>query len=96
MPLDAGRIIAGIRTIRRMLASLAVMVAVVVALISAAEAKPKDKTATPKRDALADYIHRVTGPGPVPAATTPGSLWIDNGRLANLVADYKASRVAIW
>ncbi len=93
MPLDAGRIIAGIRTIRRMLASLAVMVAVVVALISAAEAKPKDKTATPKRDALADYIHRVTGPGPVPAATTPGSLWIDNGRLANLVADYKASRV---
>jgi len=45
---------------------------------------------------LADYIHRVTGPGPVPAATTPGSLWIDNGRLANLVADYKASRVAIW
>jgi flagellar L-ring protein FlgH len=67
--------------------------AVMVALISAAEAKPKDKAAPPKHDALTDYIHRVTGPAPVSAATTPGSLWIDNGRLANMVADYKASRV---
>lgn len=65
--------------------------------VSAGEAQGKDKTkdkaGAPKRDALSDYINRVTGPAPVSAATTPGSLWIDNGRLANMVADYKASRV---
>jgi flagellar L-ring protein precursor FlgH len=56
-------------------------------------APPKNKSKTPKRDALADYIQRVTGTNPVASGTTPGSLWVDNGRLANMVADYKASRV---
>jgi flagellar L-ring protein precursor FlgH len=64
----------------------------VLLLVSTGEAKPKDKTA-PKRSALSDYIARVTGPEQVSAAPTTGSLWIDNGRLANMVADYKASRV---
>ena len=67
--------------------------AAILLLVSAAEAKPKNKPATPKRDALADYINHVTGPAPLAAAPSPGSLWIDNGRLANMVADYKASRV---
>jgi flagellar L-ring protein precursor FlgH len=62
-------------------------------MISGAEAKPKNKAAAPKHDALTDYINRVTGPVQAPAPGTLGSLWIDNGRLANLVADYKASRV---
>jgi flagellar L-ring protein precursor FlgH len=58
-----------------------------------ATAKPKEKPAAPKKDPLADYIRRMLGTAPVAAASTPGSLWIDNGRLANMVADYKASRV---
>lgn len=67
---------------------------VIVFLLSAgAAARTKDKPDPPKHDALADYIKRMLGTLPVPAASTPGSLWIDNGRLANLVADYKASRV---
>jgi flagellar L-ring protein precursor FlgH len=71
--------------------SLAIMIAVV--LVSAAGARTKQKPATPKRDPLADYVQRVTAAAPVPAPSTLGSLWIDNGRLADLVADYKASRV---
>ncbi|MFZ0774290.1 MAG: flagellar basal body L-ring protein FlgH [Candidatus Sulfotelmatobacter sp.] len=68
-------------------------IAVVALLLSGAEAHAKNKTAAPKRDALADYLKRVSAAAPSAAATTLGSLWIDNGRLANLVADYKASRV---
>lgn len=68
-------------------------VAVVALLVSGAEAKSKNKAAAAKRDALADYLQRVSAPAPAVSATTPGSLWVDNGRLANLVADYKASRV---
>ena len=70
------------------LAAVAVILAV-----PAAGARPKDKNQTAKRDPLADYIQHVTSPSPVAAGTTPGSLWVDNGRLANMVADYKASRV---
>jgi len=68
-------------------------IAVVALLISGAEAQAKNKAAAPKRDALADYLKRVSAAAPAASATTLGSLWIDNGRLANLVADYKASRV---
>jgi flagellar L-ring protein FlgH len=62
-------------------------------LVPAAQARSKSKAAAPKRDALADYVQHVLGAAPAVAASTPGSLWIDNGRLANMVADYKASRV---
>lgn len=62
-------------------------------LASGAGARTKQKTAAPKKDALADYVQRVTAAAPAPAASTLGSLWVDNGRLADLVADYKASRV---
>jgi flagellar L-ring protein FlgH len=54
-------------------------------------AKPKDKPI--KKDALADYIQRVTAKTPEAMPSSLGSLWIDSGRLANMVADYKASRV---
>jgi flagellar L-ring protein FlgH len=57
----------------------------------ALSAAKKNKSA--KRDPLADYIQRVGGAAPAPAASSLGSLWVDNGRLANLVADYKASRI---
>lgn len=53
----------------------------------------KAKQSSTKRDGLAEYIQRVSAKAPDAAATTPGSLWIDSGRLANMVADYKASRV---
>lgn len=46
-----------------------------------------------KRDDLADYLQRISARSLESGPTTLGSLWIDSGRLANLVADYKASRV---
>ena len=52
----------------------------------------KDKTQA-KRNGLAEYVERVTAKAPAPSAATQGSLWNDSGRLANMVADYKASRV---
>jgi flagellar L-ring protein FlgH len=55
--------------------------------------KKKAKDAVTNRDALADYVQRMSAKIPPPPPTTLGSLWVDSGRLANLVADYKASRV---
>jgi flagellar L-ring protein FlgH len=86
------------RKIERRIDRLAGMVLGVVlfgvVLVPHASARPKDKSKTPKRDALADYVKRVSGP-PATALgpSSPGSLWVDSGRMANLVADYKASRV---
>jgi flagellar L-ring protein precursor FlgH len=68
--------------------------ALVILAVPAAGARPKDKSKPPKRDGLAEYVQRVSGPLSAAAVpTTLGSLWIDSGRLANMVADYKASRV---
>jgi flagellar L-ring protein precursor FlgH len=78
---------------RRKIQRIIALLAVAVLFSSVAGARPKDKTPAQKRDALADYVQRMLGTVPATAATTPGSLWVDNGRLANLVADYKASRV---
>jgi flagellar L-ring protein FlgH len=58
-----------------------------------AKIEAKTKNNAPKRDALADYVQRVSAKAVEPPPTTAGSLWIDTGRLANMVADYKASRV---
>jgi flagellar L-ring protein precursor FlgH len=55
-----------------------------------ARTKPKD---APKKDSLAEYIQKVGGNAPPVAPSSFGSLWVDTGRLANMVADYKASRV---
>jgi flagellar L-ring protein FlgH len=76
----------------RKLKRIAVCIAVVILAVPGAGARRKDNK-TPKRDALADYIAHVSSAAPVAAGTTLGSLWVDNGRLANMVADYKASRV---
>jgi flagellar L-ring protein FlgH len=73
-------------------AGIALLAAMLLVFVPVAEAAPKNKS-TPKHDPLGDYLKRMSAaPPPVPA-TTLGSLWIDNGRLANMVADYKASRV---
>jgi hypothetical protein len=78
--------------LRRM--TLLAMSLIAVLSVPSAGARPKSKTAAPKKDPLADYVQRVTGAAPAPAANTPGSLWIDNGRLADMVADYLAERTA--
>ncbi len=51
--------------------------------------KQKDKA----RDSLADYLRKVSVNASAATPSTLGSLWTDNGRLANMVADYKASRI---
>jgi flagellar L-ring protein precursor FlgH len=62
-------------------------------LLFSSGAAAKDKPSTPARDGLADYIQRMSAKAPEPAPSTLGSLWNDSGRLANMVADYKAARV---
>lgn len=55
--------------------------------------QPKKPARVSPGNALAEYIDHISAKSPPPASLTAGSLWTDNGRLANLVADYKASRV---
>jgi flagellar L-ring protein FlgH len=69
-----------------------VLIFVAVLLLSLT-AGADDKTKPPKRDALADYIQHVSAKTTNSPPATPGSLWTDTGRLANMVADYKAARV---
>jgi flagellar L-ring protein FlgH len=59
----------------------------------AAAQKKKNKATVATGDALASYVERMSAKIPPAPPTTLGSLWVDSGRLANLVADYKASRV---
>ena len=51
----------------------------------------KDKYS--RHDSLAEYIGRVQQEPVRANPASPGSLWVDNGLLANLAADYKAVRV---
>ena len=66
---------------------------VAAALVVCSSAAAQNKSSVPTRDALAGYIQRVSARAPDQPLSTPGSLWNDAGRLANMVADYKASRV---
>lgn len=68
--------------------------AVIFVVSFGAVAKDKGKENQPaKHDSLGDYIQRVSAREPERAPSTSGSLWNDSGRLANMVADYKAARV---
>ena len=67
--------------------------AVAMLLVFPAHMPAKTKTSAAKRNGLEDYVERVSAKNPDPASPTLGSLWHDSGRLANMVADYKASRV---
>lgn len=62
-------------------------------LLVPAFASDKNRDIAPPRNGLAEYIQRVSAKAVPPAPSTPGSLWTDSGRLADLVSDYKASRV---
>lgn len=64
--------------------------ALLAASFAGAQAKNKNGA---RADGLVGYMERVSAKAFDPAPTTPGSLWKDSGRLANMVADYKASRV---
>jgi flagellar L-ring protein FlgH len=80
--------------IKRMLVCLALVFAIMAMAAPMVAARPKEGSKAAKKDPLADYLKRVSGPmSPAVAPTTPGSLWVDSGRMANLVSDYKASRV---
>lgn len=76
-------------TVPRPLAFLVFSSALLLSLAMLAKEKPK----TQQRNSLENYIHRVSGTIPEPVASSAGSLWKDSGRLANMVADYKASRI---
>ncbi len=56
-----------------------------------ASAFPKEKPV--KKNTLAEYLQKVSARSAEPSIRTVGSLWTDSGKFANLVADYKASRV---
>jgi flagellar basal body L-ring protein FlgH len=72
---------------------IAAFLAVAVVFLSPAAAQARTKNNSAKQNGLADYVQRVSAKAPDSAPTTLGSLWNDSGRLANMVADYKASRV---
>jgi len=55
-----------------------------------AQSKSKNAGAA---NGLNQYLERISAKASEPAPATAGSLWTDTGRLADMVADYKASRV---
>jgi flagellar L-ring protein precursor FlgH len=61
-------------------------------LVPPLTAKPS-KAATIQRETQAAYIQRMQQQSPDLSHATAGSLWTDNGRFANLSADYKAMHV---
>jgi flagellar L-ring protein FlgH len=62
-------------------------------LVTPSPAREKDQAKVAHRDGLAEYLQRVTSKAATMPPSSVGSLWNDSGRLANMVADYKASRV---
>jgi flagellar L-ring protein FlgH len=69
--------------------AVVLLVAVLGPTVMAKETKPK----TIQRETQAAYIQRMQQTSPDLTPATPGSLWTDNGRFANLSADYKAMHV---
>jgi flagellar L-ring protein precursor FlgH len=65
----------------------------VVAALSLPVCQARDKTNAARESGLSEYLKRVSVPASESLSGAPGSLWRDSGRLANMVADYKASRV---
>ncbi len=77
---------------RRYVSASVIILSVASFLPGSARAKDKHRPAGADRG-LSDYINRVSGKPAESSSGTTGSLWRDSGRLANMVADYKASRV---
>jgi len=68
----------------------AILITVLLAQLAGAKA---DKPKTIQRETQAAYIERMRQQSPDLSHATAGSLWTDNGRFANLSADYKAMHV---
>jgi flagellar L-ring protein precursor FlgH len=66
-----------------------ILIALILLLVTQTLAREKPA----KRDTLADYVQRMSAKAPALSPVTVGSLWDDSGKFANMVADYKASRV---
>jgi len=64
---------------------------VALSLLFVTQSFAKDKP--PNRDSLTEYVQRVSAKAAAQPPATVGSLWTDSGKFANLVTDYKASRV---
>jgi len=70
------------------------LIAVLTAALLAAPALAKEtKPRKIQRETQAAYIQRMQQQSPDLSHATAGSLWTDNGRFANLSADYKATHV---
>ncbi len=61
--------------------------------LSLNDVEARKKPAASHESGLSNYIQRVSVQPVDSSFGTPGSLWKDSGRLANMVADYKASGV---
>jgi len=73
--------------------TIALVLVVVTTLAVPSSTGQKSKNNSPASNGLTDYIQRVSARTPAAVPPTLGSLWTDTGRLADMVADYKASRV---
>ncbi|HZQ67129.1 MAG TPA: flagellar basal body L-ring protein FlgH [Terriglobales bacterium] len=51
------------------------------------------KEKTIQRESLEEYLRRLSLSSPLPEKPAPGSLWTDQGRLADFSTDYKAAKV---
>ena len=65
---------------------LVVSLAAVLSVLPA-HAQHRRSSTTVARDGLVDYIDRISAKAAASAIATPGSLWSDSGRLANMVTD---------
>ncbi len=66
-----------------------VLLSVLAAGLPGVEAKEKAS----RHNTLAEYIQRLHDEPLTASPGSPGSLWVDNGSLTNMAADYKANRV---
>jgi flagellar L-ring protein FlgH len=81
------------KTVLGRTAAVRIAAATLILCTAALRAKDKGKQSAANQSSLASYIQRMSAKTPSALPATPGSLWVDSGRLANMVADYKASRV---
>jgi len=77
----------------RPLMEILLLIGVLGCAVCPSQAKQKRQVSN-SSESLANYVARISSSDGDPAtAGTPGSLWRDSGRLADMVADYKAARI---
>lgn len=68
-------------------------IAIAILLLSAPAIAKQANQKKIQQETLAQYVQRMQQQSPDLTHATPGSLWTDNGRLADMNADYKARHV---